>query len=131
MARRRMDDDARRLVHHQDVLVLPDDLERHVLALEPDRRRLGNRQLELLAALEPVRLGLPLPVDERRALLQQPLGRPARADLGPRGDEAVEPLARGLGWDPDSQRVSPISSATNRIATPTTMKLSARLKAGQ
>jgi hypothetical protein len=128
-----MDDDAGRLVHDQEMFVLPGNLERHVFALEPGRRGLRNRQLELLAALEPVRLRPPLPVHDRGALLEQPLGRGARADLGQRGEEAIEPLARGLGGNGDSQRgrVSPISSATNRIATPTTMKLSARLKAGQ
>ena len=128
-----MDDDAGRLVDDEHVLVLPGDPERHLLALELVRDRLGHGQLELLAALEPVRLRPPLAVDDRRALLQQPLGRGARADLRQRGEEAIEPLARGLGGDGDSQRgrVSPISSATNRIATPTTMKLSARLKAGQ
>ena len=76
-------------------------------------------------------------VHERRACLEQPLGRRARADLRQRGEEAVEPLARGLVRDDD--RCSPVSvarvvaekSATSRIATPTTMKLSARLNAGQ
>ena len=99
----------------------------------PAGHGLGHRQLELLAAFEPVRLRPPLAVHERGALLQQPLGRRARADLGQRGEEAIEPLARGLGGDGDFQRgrVSPMSSATNRIATPTTMKLSARLNAGQ
>ena len=130
---RGVDDDAGRLVHDEHVLVLPRDPERHLLPLELCRDPLGHGQLELLPALEPVRLGTALAVDDRRALLQQPLGRGARTDLRQRGEEAIQPLARGLGGNGDSQRgrVSPISSATNRIATPTTMKLSARLKAGQ
>jgi hypothetical protein len=77
-----------------------------------------------------------LAVDERGALAQQPLGRGTRADLRERGQEAIEPLTRGLGGDGNPQlcqrdRVSPISSARKRIKTPTTMKLSARLNAGQ
>jgi hypothetical protein len=96
-----MDDDAGGLVHDQDVLVLPRDSERHLFPLQRGGRALGNRQLELLAAFEPVRLRPPLPVHERGALLQQALGRPTRADLGQRGDEAIEALACGLGGDSD------------------------------
>src|SRR6478672_7278681 len=131
MARRRMDDDARRLVDDQDVLVLPGDTERHVLVLQLMGNGLRDGQLELLAAFEPVRLRPPLAVDDRRAFLHQPLGRGTGADLGQRREEAIEPLARGLGGNGDSQRVSPLSNARNRIATPPSMKLSARLKAGQ
>jgi hypothetical protein len=59
------------------VLVLPGDPQRHFLTPEHGRRGFGNRQLQLLAAREPVRLRVPLAVDERRALLDQPLGRGA------------------------------------------------------
>jgi hypothetical protein len=124
------------LVDHEHVLVLPGDAERDLLARQRSGADVGNRQLELLAALEPVGLRPALAVDDRPAVLQQSLGRGARADLRQRGEEAIKPLARGLGGDGDPTRgqrglVSPISSAANRIATPTTMKLSARLKAGQ
>jgi hypothetical protein len=128
-----VDDDPRGLVHDEQVLVLVCDPERHLLALQLARRGLRDHKLDLLASLEPMALHPPLPVDDRRPFLQQPLGGSARAHLGQRGQEAVEPLARGLGGDGDDQRdrVSPISSARKRIATPITMKLSARLKAGQ
>jgi hypothetical protein len=97
-----MDDDARRLVHNEEVLVLPRDSQRHLLPFEPGRHGLGDGQLELLAALQPMRLRPALPVQERGALLQQPLGRPARADLGQRGEKAIQPLACGLRGDDDS-----------------------------
>jgi hypothetical protein len=106
VARRRMDDDAGRLVDHEDVVVLPGDLERHLLALQYGGRAFGNRQLQLLAALEPVRLCPPLPVHDSGALLQQPLRSGARADLGQRGEETIEPLARSPGGDNDFQGVA-------------------------
>jgi len=118
------------------VLVLVGELERQLLALQGLRYDFRNRDLDLLAALEPVALHARLAVHLRSALLQQALRGRAGTDLGQRGEEAVEPLARRLGRDGDAEvgqreRVSPSSRATNRIATPTTMKLSARLKAGQ
>jgi hypothetical protein len=101
-----MDDDSGRLVHDEEVLVLPGDLERNLLALEHGRRVLGNRQLQLLAALEPVRLRPPLSVHDRGALLQQPFRRGAGADLGQRGKETIEPLARSPSGDNDFQGVA-------------------------
>jgi hypothetical protein len=97
-----MNDDARRLVHNEEVLVLPSDSQRHFLPFETGRLGLGDRQLELLAALEPVRLPPARPVQKRGAVVQQPLGRPARADLGQRGEKAIQPLACGLRGDVDS-----------------------------
>ena len=63
----------------------------------------------------------------------------ARADLRQPGEEAVEPLARGLVRDGEPRQRSATrrgsrsarTSAARRIATPITMKLSARLNAGQ
>src|SRR6185437_12274940 len=130
VAGRRVDDDAGRLVDDEHVLVLVRDPERHVLVLQR-RRRLRHGQLDLLPAFEPVALGAPFAVDDHAALVQQPLGCRAGPNLGQGSEEAVEPLTGGLVRDCELQRVSPSSSVTKRIATPTTMKLSARLKAGQ
>ena len=55
----------------------------------------GGRELDLLAALEPVALRPRAAVDER-ARLDRALGRAARAERASR-EEAVEPLARRLG----------------------------------
>lgn len=131
-----MDDDARRLVDHEQVLVLERDPERHLLVLQDAWRCLRNRQLELLAALEAVALRPRRAVDERRTLREQALGRGTGSNLRQRREEAVQPLARGLGGNGETkrsqrERVSPTSSARKRIVTPTTMKLSARLNAGQ
>src|SRR5262249_8379318 len=128
---RRVHDNAGGLVDHEQVLVLVRHPQRHVLALEGRRGPLRHAELRLPPAHEAVALGPSPPVDERRAVLDQPLGRRTGAHLRQRGEEAVEPLARGLVRDCELQRLSPSSSVTNRIATPTTMKLSARLKAGQ
>jgi len=129
----RVDDDPSRLVDDQQMLVLEGDPERELLRLERDR--LGGRRLEaqLLPALEPVALGPCLAVDERRAFGEQPLGGGAGADLGQRGEKAVEPLAGRFCRDDDSGqlRASLRRSATNKIATPITMNESARLNAGQ
>ena len=68
----RMDDDACRLVDHEQVLVLPDDVEVHLLR---DEWCGVGRELDddLLPALEPVALGPRLAVDEDGALGDQPL----------------------------------------------------------
>jgi hypothetical protein len=134
VAGRGVDDDPGRLVDDEEVLVLVGDPERHLLRLQ---RSGGRRRLELdrLAAREPVALGARLAVDQHRALLEQPLGCGARAELRQRGEKAVEPLARRLLGDRDLQLfrrgASLITSATKRMPTPTTMNESARLNAGQ
>jgi hypothetical protein len=92
-------DNARRLVHDQHVVVLEGDPQRDLLALQPWRDDLWDGQLELLATLQPVALRPKLAVHERATLAEQPLGRRARADLGQRGEKAIEPLARSLGGD--------------------------------
>ena len=72
----RVDDDARRLVDHEQVLVLPDDVEVHLLGGE--RAGLGGQlDDDLLPALEPVALRARLAVDEHGAVGDQPLGERA------------------------------------------------------
>jgi len=69
----RVDDDTRWLVDHEQVLVLPDDVEIHLLG----RKRAGlGGQLDddLLPALEPVALRARLAVDEDGTVGDQPLG---------------------------------------------------------
>ena len=99
-----------------------------------DRRRRPTR-LEAVA-LRPGRA-----VDRHRALSKQPLCNGAHSDLRPRGERLVEPrpcvvvsdreakrrhrVLRAFGASDRRGRASP-----NRIATPTTMNMSARLKAG-
>ena len=102
--RRRVDDDSGRLVHDEEVLVLEGDPQREVLGLERGLR-LGRLEGDLLPAREAVALGPRLAVDERARLREQPLGRRTRAHLGQRGEEAVQPLSRGLGRDPDCGQV--------------------------
>jgi hypothetical protein len=132
-----MDDHARGLVDDEEVLVGVRDLElgRRGQRLRRFRRR--RLDLDLLATRELVALSQGLPVDENRAGGEQPLRSGPRADLGQRGEVAVEPLSSGLRRDEALQCFgargsrSARASATSRMPTPITMKLSARLNAGQ
>jgi hypothetical protein len=148
---RGVDDDARRLVDNEQVLVLVRDSKRDVLRLDDTRTPVRELELHLLPALEAMALRPPRAVDERAALADEPLGRRARADFLERREESIEPLpGRLLGdRDPESARRQPrwssppvflgvasgrrsaAKSAASRIATPVTMNTSARLKAGQ
>ena len=83
-----MDDEAGRLVDDEEVLVLVDDVERDRLGDELPG--LGQRDVELLPALEPEALRPGLPVDEDVARRDEALGRGARADAGKLGDDGVE-----------------------------------------
>jgi hypothetical protein len=100
-------DDPGGLVDDEQVLVFPGDPERQLLGCERGRGAFGDLERELLPALEPVALRSRLAVDERCSGLEQALGGRARADLRPRGEEPVEPLARGLCWNRDSERAQP------------------------
>ena len=100
----------------------------------------GSRRLdlELLPAREPVALAAELAVHANGAAREEPFRRGARAHLRQPGEIAVEPLSRGLSRnDEPLQRFgvrgsrSERTSAASRIPTPITMKLSARLNAGQ
>ena len=90
-----------------------------------------------------------LAVDETLPLGEQPLGGRARADLLERREEPVEPLARRLGRHGERQLSTGLRRGPARVraadarlplggdegeeqdATPMTMKVSARLNAGQ
>ena len=135
---RRMDDEPGRLVDDEQVVVLVGDpyLGRRRSVGLPEGAALDA---DLLPARQPVALGTRLAVDEHRPGGQQPFGGGPGADAGQRRDEAVEPLARGrsqerrAGSSPRGRRGarSAATSAPRRMATPITMKLSARLNAGQ
>jgi hypothetical protein len=91
-----VDDDSRRLVDHEQMLVLVDDRERNLLRgqrLPLEESRVG---LHRLAALQPVALRPLLPIDTDRTRGQQPLRGRTRADLGLEREEAVEPRSRGV-----------------------------------
>ena len=90
---RRVDDEPGRLVDDEQVLVLVGDPQVERLVRARARRSRARLELDLLPALEPVALRARDAVDEHRAGGEQALGRGARADLGQRGEEAVEPLA--------------------------------------
>ncbi len=104
------------------------------------RARVALRDLrrDLLPALEPVALRPALAVDEHRAGGDQPLGERARVELRALGEDAVEP-GPGLAAQERERGAVPRrglvrSDATNEAKsspTPTTMKVSARLNAGQ
>ena len=104
-----MNDEARRLVDDQQVLVLVRDGEIHRLGLERALRRGGRLELDLLAADELVALQPHAPVDEHAARSEQSLGDGARADLGQFGEEAVESPAGGVVRDvqPHHGRAAP------------------------
>jgi hypothetical protein len=136
--RRGMDDDARGLVHDEEVLVC----ERHrelgqgdVGSLSSLLRRLDR---DLLPTRKLVALASRPAVHEDGAGLEQPLGRSPRAHLGQAGEVAIETLPGGLGRNDEPVQCfadcgsrSARRSAASRIPTPITMKLSARLNAGQ
>jgi hypothetical protein len=65
VARRRVDDDAGRLVHDEQVLVLVGDRQRDVLRLQLLRGGLGHLDSNLFSALEPVVFRPLSAVDER------------------------------------------------------------------
>jgi hypothetical protein len=90
--------------------------------------------LQELPARKPMALRPCLAVHPHGAIRQQSLGLGTGGDLPQRCDEPVEPLAGSLGRyaQTDCQRrASPSRIAAKRMPTPTTMKVSARLKAGQ
>ncbi len=92
----RVHDDARGLVDHQQVLVGPGDLVRRLGGLG---LRLGGQlaDLDALAPVQDVALGLRLAVDRDRAGVDQPLR--GRARPGVRREEDVEALAGRFGSD--------------------------------
>jgi hypothetical protein len=135
VTRRRVDDDAGGLVGDQQVLVLVRDPKLEPLRLQPWPRGKEWLELELFAALEAVALRPQRSVQADGAGGDEPLGFPPRRDVRQRGDEPVQPLAGSRFGDaqPDAQtrRAPPSMTVAKRIATPTQMNVSARLKAGQ
>ena len=133
----RVNDEAGGLVDDEEVLVLPDDVEIHRLGRERTARR-GQLDDDVLPALEPVALR---PAARRRRARRRPAisrsASPREPISGARRERAVEPPASGArkrrvanSAGGASLRSAP-ASAAKRIATPTTMKVSARLNAGQ
>src|SRR5262249_4969791 len=96
---RRVDDDSGRLVDHEQVLVLIGDPQVPRLRLEVGLALLRNLDLEHLPALEPVALRPHRTVQADGSRRKQPLRLGARADLGKRGDETIEPLVRSCWGD--------------------------------
>ena len=136
-----VDDEPGRLVDDEQVLVLVGDPEVERLGRSSAGSAIAARiELDLLPAAQPVALR---PRGRRRRARaparEQALGGGARADLGQLGDEAVEPRRPPPTQERELRRrhagaAAPRSAATSapsRIATPITMKLSARLNAGQ
>jgi hypothetical protein len=128
-----MDDHSRRLVDDEQMLVLVRDPQLAPLRLQGDALPLPGIDLQQLSAREPVALRARFAVHPYRAGPEQALGLGARGDLRQRGKEPVEPLAGSFGRNQNvyRERVSPSRIAAKRMPTPTTMKVSARLKAGQ
>ena len=134
MARGGMDDHSRGLVHHEQVFVLVGNAEVARLRLKRHVLLLRDVHLQQLPALDPVAFRARAAVDPHYSGRQQTLGLGARGDFGQRGDKPVEPFAGSLGRNAEAysqRRASPSRIAANRMPTPTTMKVSARLKAGQ
>ena len=129
-----MNDDARRLVHDEQVLVLVGEAQ--VERLCDERRRNRRFELDLLALLEPVGLRARDAVDAHLAGREQPLRGSTRPDLVEPGQEPVEPQPRRGFRDADADQErglwprSASSSDPSSTATPTTIDASARLKAG-
>ena len=106
-----MNDDARRLVHDEQVLVLVGDAELDVLGLDLPRRLRRKLDLKLLPALEAVALRACPAVHAHVAALDEPFGRGARADLGQLGEITVEPRAGCFRWNPKRGRREPGAAA--------------------
>jgi hypothetical protein len=127
-------DDAGRLVDDEQVLVLVRDAQLLRLRLERVVSLLDGCDLDQLTAREAVAFRPRLAVNPDPPASDQTLGFGTRGNLRQRCDEPVEPLPgrgfrnanRGAQW-----RLSPSTIAAKRMPTPTTMNVSARLKAGQ
>jgi hypothetical protein len=107
-------DDARRLVHDEQMLVVMGDPEHELRDRRPLRYRQGLER-DLLPLLDPVALRAPLTVDRDRPGGQQPLGVGAGAELVERREKAVEPRPRELSGNEDADdRRSPRRPAAGR-----------------
>ena len=131
----RVHDEPGRLVDDEQVLVLPED--RESIASGSQREHGRELDVDALPAAEAVALRPPLAVDERGAVGDQALGKRAGRDLGPLGEDAVEPRARLARQRRESGAVPTRglvrSAATNerkRSADADDDEVSARLNAG-
>src|SRR5438477_8102086 len=95
VARRRVDDEPGRFVDDDQVVVFVGDPQVHLLRRQGRLRSLRRLELDLLATGQAMALDLTSAVDEH-ALRQDTFSAAPRADLGQRGQEAVEPLAGGF-----------------------------------
>jgi hypothetical protein len=102
VAGRRVNDEPRRLVDDQEMLVLVGDAELSLLGFESAFGFDGWLDLEQLAPLEPVTLRSLRAVDPDRARCNETLRASSRADLRQRRDEPVEPLPGRLAGNADS-----------------------------
>ena len=101
---RRVNYDARGLVQHQDVFVLVDDVQVHLLGLDGHLRLRLERRADLVAGLDAVaRLGGPV-VDQHLAIVDE-LRRPGPGDPEAGLDQVlVQPLA------PEPLRCGPLET---------------------
>jgi hypothetical protein len=111
VAGRGMHDDAGRLVHHEQVLVLVGDPQLDVLWNELGRLRLGKLDLDRLSALQPPAFDGRLAAEPNGSRGDQALGGTARPDLGQFGEETVEPRPGGGFRDFGAKRRSPAAVA--------------------
>ncbi len=93
MPRRGVDDDAGRLVDHDEVLVFVGDRQVDLLRRDPGRLRSRQRELQLLPTRESVALRSRAAVDEDGALREKPLRERARADRREVREVPVQPRA--------------------------------------
>ena len=131
-----MHDEASGLVDDEQMLVLEHDSEPELDRSEA--LRLGQLELELLAARQPVALRTLLPVDEHptggdEPLGERPVSRPPAARRGRCRGAARRPTQERESGDVPTAALdrSAATNERNRRPTPTTMKVSARLNAGQ
>ena len=95
------------LVDDGEVLVFEDDVERNVLRSGFERRGMRFAGDENLFATAQFERGFRLrTVDGDIALIEQQLHARSADALKLRGDEVIETLTRGLGWDGDGARFS-------------------------
>jgi hypothetical protein len=115
---RRMHDDARGLVDHDQVLVLPRDRVRRLAHRRGGRRRAGLLHAHQLAARQRQPLRPHGAVDGHVAAVDQPLRGGARA--GVRGEEDVEPLPGRLRGNRQlmRHRASGVAPRARRSAPP-------------
>jgi len=97
--RARVDDDARGLVHDEQMLVLVGDAEIELLGLQCGRPALRHLHLQHVAGRKTMALRLPRAVDAYALLGEEALRRRPRAHFLERREEAVQALPGALSRD--------------------------------